>query len=116
MGAIVVHDAVWVLPSTARTREQFQWLAAEIIETSGDAIMWEATELFIQPADTLRRQFMNQVDSQYQEILAELQQPTADLAALSRRYHEAKSRDYFVSPLGLEVREALIKAREGSDL
>ena len=35
LGAIALQDAVWVLPETPRTREQFQWLAAEITELGG---------------------------------------------------------------------------------
>ena len=30
LGAIALQDAVWVLPQTPRTQEQFQWLAIEI--------------------------------------------------------------------------------------
>ena len=36
LGAILLQDAVWVLPETPRTREQFQWLAAEISELGGE--------------------------------------------------------------------------------
>ncbi|MBI4631856.1 MAG: ChrB protein, partial [Chloroflexi bacterium] len=32
LGALTLHDSVWVLPNTPRTREQFQWLATEIQE------------------------------------------------------------------------------------
>jgi hypothetical protein len=34
---VLFQDAVWVLPNAARTLEQFQWLAAEIVEMSGEA-------------------------------------------------------------------------------
>ncbi|HEV2458330.1 MAG TPA: Chromate resistance protein ChrB, partial [Ktedonobacterales bacterium] len=43
LGAILLHDAVWVLPATPATREQFQWLATEIEELAGSALVWEAT-------------------------------------------------------------------------
>src|SRR4051794_32701297 len=32
LGAILLHDAVWVLPPSPRTKEEFQWLVAEIQE------------------------------------------------------------------------------------
>ncbi len=32
LGALLLHDAVWVLPATAWTREQFQWLTVEVGE------------------------------------------------------------------------------------
>jgi hypothetical protein len=42
LGAILCFDAVWALPSTPRTQEQFQWLAAEVTEMGGDALLWQA--------------------------------------------------------------------------
>src|SRR5258708_19561808 len=33
LGAIAVQDAVWVLPSTPRTQDQFQWLPTAISDT-----------------------------------------------------------------------------------
>src|SRR5256885_13053202 len=32
LGAVALQDAVWVLPHTPQTLEQFRWLAAEIVE------------------------------------------------------------------------------------
>jgi hypothetical protein len=45
LGALLLHDAVWVLPATPATLEQFQWLATEIEEMEGTAMVamvWEA--------------------------------------------------------------------------
>lgn len=42
LGALLVHDALWVLPATPWTREQFQWLAVEIGELGGEAHLWES--------------------------------------------------------------------------
>ena len=39
LGAILLHDAVWVLPPSPRTREEFQWLASEVRERGGDAML-----------------------------------------------------------------------------
>ncbi|HLA43248.1 MAG TPA: hypothetical protein VJZ27_07425, partial [Aggregatilineales bacterium] len=97
------------------TREQFQWLAAEIVESGGDALVWEATQLFNPQAGAIQQQFIDQVESVYQELLDALQQDDADLAALSRRYQQVKSQDYFQSSLGNEVRETLIRARGGHE-
>src|SRR5256885_9772574 len=41
LGALLLHDAVWVLPATPWTREQFQWLTVEIGELGGEAYLWE---------------------------------------------------------------------------
>jgi DNA-binding transcriptional regulator PaaX len=110
LGAILLHDAVWVLPQTAYTREQLQWLASEIAEMDGDALVWEAQLALPGEDKRLVEQFTAQVEKGYKEILGELQKPEADLAALSRRYQQIKATDYFQSELGQQVREALVTA------
>jgi hypothetical protein len=118
LGAILLYDAVWVLPQTPRTQEHFQWLAAEIVEMGGDALLWHGQLVSVASEHDLVEQFTTQVNAEYSGILTELQtelqsrDPSADLAALSRRYQQAKQEDYFQSPLGKRVRDALIEARE----
>jgi hypothetical protein len=114
LGAILIHDAIWVLPQTPRTQEHFQWLAAEIVEMGGDALLWQAQLTSIDSDETLMEQFTAQVDSEYGELLAELRSHGADvdLTALARRYQQVKQEDYFQSPLGKRVRDTLIGARE----
>src|SRR5215831_18009226 len=90
LGALLVHDAVWVLPATPWAREQFQWLAVEIGELSGEAHLWEAHLLLNGQADALVQQFQVRVVAAYQEILNELEQEDADLIALSRKYQQAR--------------------------
>src|SRR5215212_7938818 len=42
LGAVLVHDSVWMLPADAKTREAFEWLAEELEEQGGTAWVWEA--------------------------------------------------------------------------
>src|SRR5438270_9397240 len=95
LGALLLHDAVWVLPATPWTREQMQWLAVEILELGGEAYVWESRELLVGQEQVLVQQFQSRVDSVYQEILAELEQEGADLLALSRKYQQTRTQDYF---------------------
>lgn len=111
LGAVLLHDAVWVLPASARTREQFQWLAAEIVELEGEALVWEATLAQPGQEEGLVRQFLAQIEPVYVALLDELGREEADLAALSRRYQQLQANDYFRSPLGERVRAALLAAR-----
>ena len=113
LGALLLHDAVWVLPATPWTREQFQWLAVEIGELGGEAHLWESHLLLNGQADTLVQQFQARVDAAYQEILDELTQEDTDLVALSRTYQLVRAQDYFHSALGSHVRERLMSARGG---
>ena len=113
LGALLLHDAVWVLPATPWTREQFQWLAVEIGELEGEAYLWESRLLLNGQADALMQQFQARVESAYQEILSEVEQDEADLVALSRKYQQVRAQDYFHSELGIQVRERLMSARGG---
>lgn len=110
LGAIPVQDAAWVLPLTPRTQEQFQWLAAEITELNGDAVLWQAEQLYATDVESLRRQFVEPVETEYRSILTALRKKGCDLTALSKRYQEVQDRDYFASSLGPQVRERLLKA------
>lgn len=113
LGAIMLHDAVWILPNTPRTLEQFQWLATEIEEMGGEARLWEAQPL-LSGDEKLVSQFLAQVDSAYREILVELEHSETSeekLANLSRRYQQIKRQDFFHAEAGQQVRQALLKAR-----
>ena len=116
LGALLLHDAVWVLPATPWTREQFQWLAVEIGELEGEAYLWESHLLLNGQADALAQQFLARVDAAYQEILDEAERDDPDLVALSRKYQQVRAQDYFHSELGLHVRERLMSARGGLTL
>jgi hypothetical protein len=113
LGAVALQDAVWVLPRTPRTQEQFQWLAAEITELQGEAMVWQAEQLYATDIDALRRQFLAPVEAEYREILAALKQKDRDLAALSKRFQEVQARDHFGAELGRKARERLLAAGGG---
>jgi len=42
LGAVTVKGSVYALPANGETREDFSWLAKEIVESSGEAIVCEA--------------------------------------------------------------------------
>ena len=115
MGALLVQDSAWVLPANRQTREKLQWLAAEIKDMEGGfATMWEADLVFTGNDHDIAQQFMKQTDEIYREILNQMDHADNDLTALSKRYQQAKTQDYFDSPLGEEVRQALLRRREGN--
>jgi hypothetical protein len=111
LGAILLHDGAWILPATDQTREQFQWLASEIVEMDGEASVWDSQILPGPQEQALIREFVNQVDETYREILSELDKRVIDLSGVSRRYQQALAQDYFDSPLGQRVRKSLLAAR-----
>lgn len=113
LGAIALQDAVWVLPRNPRTQEQFQWLASEITELKGEAVLWQAEQLYATDQEALRQQFTEAVETEYRQILTALKKKDRDLAALSKRFQETQSRDHFASALGRQTRDKLLTAGEG---
>ena len=111
LGAIAVQDAVWVLPATSKTQEQFQWLAAEITELGGEASLFTSQLLLAAEQQSLRERFETPIREAYADLLAALKRRKPNLAALSKRYQQVKSRDYFQCPLANEVREQLLVAQ-----
>jgi len=111
IGALLHQESYWVLPLNAHTREQFQWLSAEIIEMGGEATLWEASLVLGAADETLKQKFIEQVDQPYLEIIEMLEQGKADLESLSRQYQQILSKDYFKSETGRRLREALLGMR-----
>ena len=110
-GALLLHEAVWVLPDLPRTAEQIQWLAAEIEEMGGEAFYWRANSLLSTQEDSVVQQFQEQVDKVYSDLLKRLEKSKPDLQEISQEYQRALSQDFFHSKLGLLVREKLTSKR-----
>jgi hypothetical protein len=111
LGAILLHEAVWVLPDNPRTAEQVQWLAAEIQEMGGNAYYWRANTILGEQEQSLVQQFNEQVDVVYSVLLKRIEKPRADFPEISKQYQLVASQDFFKSKLGMLVREKLTSKR-----
>jgi hypothetical protein len=65
VGAILLHEAVWTLPSDPKTREHFEWLAEEIEEQGGTAFLWEAESLATSEERQIVSQFRSEAEARY---------------------------------------------------
>lgn len=113
IGALLLHDSVWVLPATPRTREQFQWLASEIREGGGEATLWEARAALAGQDRDLANGFADRTDQAYRDLLKTLRRSGASATALSHEYQRIRDQDFFGSALGEKVRAALLAKGEG---
>lgn len=112
LGALLLHDSVWVLPYTPWTYEQFQWLADEIAERDGDVMLWLAHLTLPGQEQEVVDRFVTTSEQEYQPIWQKLQQPEPDLAALSRQFQQVQRRDYFGCLTGKKIREAFKDLRK----
>jgi hypothetical protein len=114
LGALRLHDAAWVLPATPALLEQVRWLAAEIREGQGEALVWHAQGDIPEQDESLIAQLVAPAEMGYQAILAALDQPEADHADLARRYRQILATDYFHAPSGDVARSRLARVAGGA--
>jgi len=113
LGAILLHDSIWVVPENERTSEQYQWLMAEIREMGGNAYYWKAVSILEEHDREVIEKFNRQVEDIYSKLLIEIDNSEADLQEISQQYQQAASQDFFQSGLGKQVREKLTLKRGG---
>jgi hypothetical protein len=124
-GAIVLHDAVWLLPADAKTREAFEWLAEEIQEQGGTALIWEAHSIQPLQDQEIIERFRTEADDRYALLaesarrlrrlatsrrvrLTQLQQARRQLLGLERAVRLDRRRDYFRAP-GRTAAEEMVR-------
>jgi len=106
LGSIQIGDGLAALPHDERTREQFDWLAAEIEENGGEALVWLAEASTAREQRGLEARLAAAVTEEYERLIdaaraAESHAPTARrraLARLRRNLNEIRGRDYLGSP------------------
>src|SRR5690349_24621632 len=79
LGAVTVQNAVYALPANADTREDFAWLAQEIRESEGEAVVCEASLVEGLTDAELRALFATARDEDYAKIAQEAREVGARL-------------------------------------
>jgi|SRR5882757_4449568 len=136
LGAVTVKNAVYALPDNSETREDFAWLAKEIVASGGEALVCEAELVEGLTDEELRATFERVRNEDYERIATEaaalaarLDEESSDAAAaevaaqvvrLRRQLLETRAIDFF----GAGARDAadgslaVLEARlqEGGDM
>jgi hypothetical protein len=114
IGALILHDGLWVLPRDAKTREGLEWLAEEIEENGGSVLLWEAESLASGQDAAVIQGFRVEAEERYTTIRETagrvvreaLRRPTRSalekamiqLRGLERTLRLERRRDYFRAP------------------
>ena len=102
LGVAQLGDGLVALPADARTREQLEWIAEEVVEAGGTATIWLA-----QPATRAQERELAQAmaearAAEYGAIVAEARRPSGDVRRTVRRLRaelrRIGRRDYFPPP------------------
>jgi hypothetical protein len=106
LGAAQLLDGLVALPADARTREQFDWLADQVIDAGGEAGVWEALPGTMAQERALAAGMRDAVAAEYRALAqaAELAQDASTsarrrtLGRLRRELRRVRRRDFFPPP------------------
>ncbi|MEU4427187.1 Chromate resistance protein ChrB [Actinoplanes sp. NPDC024001] len=102
-GVARLGDGLVALPADARTREQFDWIADEIIEAGGTAMVWLATPSTLGQEQQVAAAMQAARAAEYQTVLDEAiaaqagsgAERTRAVRRLRGELHRISRRDYF---------------------
>ena len=119
LGVAQVGDGLVVLPNDARTKEHLEWVAAQVIEADGEAIVWIAEPAARRDSDRLARQMRDARDLEYEELIGEIA-AGGDVGRRTvqrwrRQWRRIDRRDYFRAPLREKARLALADLAEKTE-
>jgi hypothetical protein len=128
VGAVAIKNSVYVLPALEQAREDFQWIAREIVQEGGEATVCDATFVEGLQNDHVEALFRAARAADYAQLgdearatLRELgikakdderrANAVSDLARMKKRLGEVGAIDFFGAP-GREPVEAVIRSIE----
>jgi hypothetical protein len=106
LGAAQVLDGLVALPLDSRTREQFEWLADEVLDAGGEATIWLGQLASQNQERALAGAMAVEVADDYSRVIAEAEaaadeqpgQRKRSLGRLRRELRRIRARDYFPPP------------------
>ena len=114
LGAVSPAGSAYLLPESDETREAFGWIAQEIRDGGGQALVLEVERL--EPAEESRviEAFRAARDEDYKKIAAEASEASVNLEKLRRRLQEISRIDFFGAPEGPRTAAALERLEAAS--
>ena len=115
LGVAWLGDGLVALPADARTREQLEWLAEEVTDHGGEAMLWLGRPLDTSAIAAVVSRMTAAVAAEYDAVAAEAATiASSDAAArrravtrLRRELHRIQGRDFFTCPQREAARRAV---------
>jgi hypothetical protein len=120
LGVVQVLDGLVALPADARTREQLEWLADEVLEAGGEAMVWLGRLGSGAQERSLARRMAEAVEADYCAVVAEADTAASDpevvrrrtVARLRRELQRIARRDFFSPSERERARQAVDRLAE----
>ena len=107
LGAIQPVDGLVALPADARTKEQLEWVAEEVLDAGGEATVWLGRPGSAADERRLAARMSAAIAEEYRAVLAAVDEAGREdslsarrrvLARLGRELHRIGRRDFFPPP------------------
>ncbi|GAC1532678.1 MAG: hypothetical protein NVS3B12_10890 [Acidimicrobiales bacterium] len=85
VGAVQIVDGLAALPADARTTEQLEWLADEVIEAGGEATIWVGRPGSAGQERALAARMAAAIAEEYLRLQADAESALSELPAVRRR-------------------------------
>jgi hypothetical protein len=115
LGAAQIVDGLVALPRHARSQEQLEWIADEVGESGGDAIIWLGRIGSARAERELAARMAAEIAIEYQAVIEAAEAAHAEVhstrrrvsARLRRQLHRIAQRDYFPPPARSRAQRAV---------
>jgi hypothetical protein len=106
LGTAQLGDGLVALPNDARTKEQLEWIADEVLEAGGEATLWVARAASAGQERALAAAMAEAVAEEYRAVIGATDAARAEpesgrrriAARLRRELHRIAQRDHFPPP------------------
>lgn len=128
LGAVVLKNGLYVLPEREDCKEAFQWLAQEVQQAKGEAIVMSVDRFESMPDSELIKLFHNACKEKYGQLDQQIAALEKSLHARSQRknllliskklmkleqeYEDVTRLDFFDSPHGIQIASRLRRVRQ----
>ena len=115
LGVAQLGDGLVALPADARTREALEWVAEDVVDNGGEAMIWIGRPADRAALDEITGRMTAAVAVEYQAVATEARHTiNADpatrrrvAARLNRELRRIAGRDFFTAPEGEHARRAV---------
>lgn len=115
LGVVQVVDSLVALPADARTKEQLEWLADEVIEAGGEATVWVGRLASAGDERHLAARMAETIRAEYEQVIADADAAAGErggsrrrtAARLGRQLSRVDRRDFFPPPERERARRAV---------
>jgi ChrB-like protein len=85
LGVVQLVDGLVALPADARTKEQLEWLAEEVLDAGGEATVWVGQPGSAADERRLAARMAEAVAEEYQDVIGAAEQAARESSAAARR-------------------------------